>query len=268
MTLLCPACGGRAFDRVGDGAAWARLAAGSTDERRELLTAAAGVPELDCGDFMRCRACRMIRVERVPGAEALTRFYQAYYANRKYAPKQDKKIARATRRLARLRARGAQGRFLEVGCNLGFAVEAARRLGFEAHGIEIDAAATAQAQRLFADCSFRACAAAEEAASGRSYDVVFCTEVIEHVPDPGEFAAALGRLVAPGGHLFLTTPDAGHPLRGDFLAWPETKPPEHLFWFTRDALRRLLGKAGFVAFDFALNLKPGHKLTARKAPAA
>jgi 2-polyprenyl-3-methyl-5-hydroxy-6-metoxy-1,4-benzoquinol methylase len=40
-----------------------------------------------------------------------------------------------------------------------------------------------------------------------SIDVVFSTEAIEHTPDPGRSAIELFRLVKPGGHLALTTPN-------------------------------------------------------------
>jgi 2-polyprenyl-3-methyl-5-hydroxy-6-metoxy-1,4-benzoquinol methylase len=37
-------------------------------------------------------------------------------------------------------------------------------------------------------------------------DLVLCSEVLEHVPEPGRFVAGLARLLAPGGVLVLTTP--------------------------------------------------------------
>ena len=37
-------------------------------------------------------------------------------------------------------------------------------------------------------------------------DLVLCSEVLEHVPEPGRFVAGLAGLLAPGGVLVLTTP--------------------------------------------------------------
>jgi ubiquinone/menaquinone biosynthesis C-methylase UbiE len=38
------------------------------------------------------------------------------------------------------------------------------------------------------------------------FDVVLCTEVLEHVPEPIAVVRELGRIVAPGGRLILTAP--------------------------------------------------------------
>jgi len=39
-----------------------------------------------------------------------------------------------------------------------------------------------------------------------SFDVVLCTEVLEHVPDPASAVAEMARILAPGGRVFLTAP--------------------------------------------------------------
>jgi hypothetical protein len=38
------------------------------------------------------------------------------------------------------------------------------------------------------------------------FDCIFCTEVLEHTLQPFDAAAELHRVLAPGGHLVLTTP--------------------------------------------------------------
>ena len=45
-------------------------------------------------------------------------------------------------------------------------------------------------------------------ADGR-FDLVMSMDVIEHLPVPGPWLAELMRVVRPGGHLFLTTPNYG-----------------------------------------------------------
>jgi 2-polyprenyl-3-methyl-5-hydroxy-6-metoxy-1,4-benzoquinol methylase len=46
----------------------------------------------------------------------------------------------------------------------------------------------------------------------RDYQVVVCTEVLEHVPSPSDFLAQLKRKLRPGGALCLTTPNGDYAL--------------------------------------------------------
>ncbi len=45
-----------------------------------------------------------------------------------------------------------------------------------------------------------------------AFDLVLCTWVIEHLPDPQTAFRELARILKPGGHLLLMTPNARHPL--------------------------------------------------------
>jgi SAM-dependent methyltransferase len=51
-------------------------------------------------------------------------------------------------------------------------------------------------------------AAAVEAAVGATFALVLCANVLVHVADPPAAAASLRRLVAPAGHLVVTTPSS------------------------------------------------------------
>jgi SAM-dependent methyltransferase len=83
----------------------------------------------------------------------------------------------------------------------------------------------------------------------RPYDVVLCSEVIEHIPDTvkQDFVRGLRSLLVPSGHLLITTP------RGEWLQrWSrmksrmndEVQPVEA--WVTERNLLRLISSHGFV----------------------
>jgi 2-polyprenyl-3-methyl-5-hydroxy-6-metoxy-1,4-benzoquinol methylase len=91
-----------------------------------------------------------------------------------------------------------------------------------------------------------------------SFDVVLCSEVIEHVPDAQAALRGLRRLLAPGGSLILTTPLRYSPLeilgRVAFLPGivqmvrlvyrEPILPTGHTSLLSRRALRRELAAAG------------------------
>jgi SAM-dependent methyltransferase len=72
-----------------------------------------------------------------------------------------------------------------------------------------------------------------------SFDLVLCTEVLEHVPEPAAATAELARVLAPGGGLLLTVP---------FVIELHEEPYD-FFRYTPHGLRHLLEGAGFDAVD-------------------
>jgi SAM-dependent methyltransferase len=228
----------------------------------------------DANVLVRCRGCGLVYMDPPPAREALTAMYADAYegATTGYFTKIDAKLARSRRRVRRLaRMLGATtGRaFLDVGSNAGAMVEAAREIGFVATGLEPDGAAIAWARRRFPANRYVHGLLEETSFGDERFDAVYCSEVIEHAPDCNRFAAALAALMAPGGLLFLTTPDIGHWRRPrDLDRWDAFCPPSHCVYFSPGNLTRLLARHGLTVEWRAWAFKPGIKLIARKiAPA-
>jgi SAM-dependent methyltransferase len=67
------------------------------------------------------------------------------------------------------------------------------------------------------------------------YDMVVCTQVLEHVPDPLVVLKELHRVLKPGGQLWLTSP----------FFYPEHHQPYDFYRYTQFGFKHLLGQAGF-----------------------
>ncbi len=99
---------------------------------------------------------------------------------------------------------------LDVGCGGGLLAEAMARRGARVTGLDLaeDLLQVAKLHALEAgvELSYMLEAAETHAAThAGEYDVVTCMEMLEHVPDPTAVIVALGRLVKPHGHVFVST---------------------------------------------------------------
>ncbi|HEV8614939.1 MAG TPA: class I SAM-dependent methyltransferase [Methylomirabilota bacterium] len=135
-------------------------------------------------------------------------------------------------------------RLLDVGCNVGYFLGAARERGFAASGFDGSSAAVAFARAQGLDV---ACARLETAVlDPTGYDVVVMNHILEHLPDP---AAALRRVrdwVRPDGFVMVTLPNFASPIaRRSGLRWAGLVPTQHVWHFTPRALARLVKAAGF-----------------------
>jgi SAM-dependent methyltransferase len=81
----------------------------------------------------------------------------------------------------------------------------------------------------------------------QEFDVILATEVLEHLPNPANFLAAVQLLMTPGHTQFIVTvPNA---FRIDTLLWMwrgvEYVHPDHSYWFSYATITTLMSKAGF-----------------------
>jgi SAM-dependent methyltransferase len=118
----------------------------------------------------------------------------------------------------------------------------------EAVGVDADDAGVALARALgfdaySADVEDREALEALELEPG---EVVVAGELLEHLDGPGDFLEAVKALVAPGGLLVLTTPNA-HSLTNALaaVAGRELVNPDHVAWLSWRTLETLLARHGW-----------------------
>ena len=69
-----------------------------------------------------------------------------------------------------------------------------------------------------------------------SFDTVTSTEVLEHVPDPLRAMREMRRVLKPGGHLILSTPQY----------WPRHEVPYDYFRYPYDGILHLIQESGLT----------------------
>ena len=152
------------------------------------------------------------------------------------------------RALDELARRGLTGgRLLEIGCAYGFFLDEAE--GRFAARVGTDFSAEA-AERAHGRADRIHLGGLEALENEDPFDLIAVIHVIEHIYDPRTMVASLAEHLRPGGALLLATPDMGgfwRPLLGRF--WPFIKTPEHVSFFDRHTLTRLLELEGFVEVE-------------------
>jgi 2-polyprenyl-3-methyl-5-hydroxy-6-metoxy-1,4-benzoquinol methylase len=212
---------------------------------------------LDQGNFQicRCTTCGLRFLFPQPTADEVQAYYDHEYFSNADSPSRgyDSYLAEAANHRATFRHRlrliptPATGtRLLDVGAAAGYFVEQARLKGWQAEGVEPSEWAAMYAQSELKQPVFQGTLADARFPPG-SFDVMTLWEVIEHLADPRAFLTEAARVVRPSGFLILSTPDAGSGVaRLLGRRWPGwAKVPEHLYFFDRVSLVRLLHETGF-----------------------
>jgi 2-polyprenyl-3-methyl-5-hydroxy-6-metoxy-1,4-benzoquinol methylase len=139
------------------------------------------------------------------------------------------------------------GRLLDIGCGFGFSADAARRLaGWTVTGVEPSVWGRRGAEILGLEILNEFIDESHPLAAHR-FDVIHCSEVIEHIASPCEFATFLRGLLAQRGTLALTTPDASALRRpiSESMRQAILSIGAHVVLFSAQSLEQLLRRAGF-----------------------
>ena len=100
-------------------------------------------------------------------------------------------------------------KILDIGCGGGLLAEPLARLGASVTGIDVTeaaiSAANAHAKTMQLSINYQTISADELAKSGVIFDVIYASEVIEHVTDRPTFVKAIAQMLAPNGVVIITT---------------------------------------------------------------
>ncbi len=214
--------------------------------------------EMQNHTFVRCTECALERIDPPPTDETLSAIYGDHYYDAWGLRTDAERVARLKKAtfsdlFDRLPKAAPGDRLVDCGAATGFLLEVAKERGYEPYAIEFGELGSKELARKFGEARvFQGeieHARFADAGNG-DFQVVTMCDYIEHVREPARVLTRARELLAPGGVLAITTPDAGSLSRAALRSgWTHYKI-EHLHYFRRDNIKRLLERCGFSRVEF------------------
>lgn len=211
----------------------------------KLYGAASGIPGTQ--HLVKCADCSMIYES--PRYDAAT-IVQGYMASQEadhdsqYPMRVNSFYQALVKHTRFLPPKGAK--VLDIGTAGGAFLDAAKKFGYDAHGMEpsADLVARGKARGLQIEQGTIDKHTFEQG----SFDMVCLWDVIEHLPDPQAALVEIRKLLKPDGIFLINYPDIGTTqakLAGKRFWWILSV---HLHHFTRDSIRNICNRTGFEVF--------------------
>ncbi len=192
--------------------------------------------------LVECPGCSCIWLANPPVPERMPLHYgDDYYRAIAASGESDaaNRWLRPRRTIERYKRSGA---ILDVGCNTGAFLSTLD--GWNCSGIEIDPAAAATARRR-TGCEVFVGNAIDAPFSARSFDVITCFDVLEHVYEPRRLVLRIVEWLKPGGIFYLSLPNIASWEASLFRSyWYGLELPRHLFHWSPQSVRYLMNSAG------------------------
>jgi SAM-dependent methyltransferase len=216
--------------------------------RDMVRTFRASGDELLVDRLVRCRTCGLEYINPRPMATAIVEAYSegddhAYVSQ---VGARERTFADAVAHIETLLP--GSGRLLDVGTAAGAFLAAARSREWQVEGCEPNRWLARWGSRHYG-IPIRTGELFDHDFTPQSFDVVTMWDVIEHTPDPARVIRTARELIRPDGLVVVNYPD-----RGSWIAralgrrWPFLSSV-HLYYFTRQTMRSLLGRHGFEVVD-------------------
>ena len=158
------------------------------------------------------------------------------------------------RRYGFVRGLARGGRAVDLGCAMGYALDCLRGDFEDRIGIDLAPEAIDEVTRR----GHRGiCGTLEDAAlESDSVSLFLSMDTIEHLHHPGAAVREMARVLRPGGVLVIVTPDYGSLLRRvSGRNWVSFKIPEHVSYFSRNGMSRILRAADLEVVRYETDIQ-------------
>lgn len=139
------------------------------------------------------------------------------------------------------------GKLLDAGCALGFFVELALRNGYHAYGFDPSEYAVEESKKLVGEKRIKHGTISSVHYPSKFFDVITLFDVFEHLRDPISDLRRLKQFLKDDGVIVIATGDTD-----SFMAralkrrWTFYIPPQHLYFFNKNLLTKVLALDGMV----------------------
>lgn len=207
--------------------------------------------------IVKCRECGFIFLNPRPVKNAIGDFYPADFNQRdrslsyKIIEPYFKIVQRDTLRI--LKKHKPSGKALDIGCGNGDFVFALRKEGYDAWGVEPNPGSQALAsQELKGHILYKGLE--ESNFTSGTFDVITMFQSLEHIHDLNALFMEIGRIAKDDAIFYICVPNMNFfefRIFGPYAYNLEV--PRHLYFFTRQTLRRLIEKSGLKSIRFIRN---------------
>jgi 2-polyprenyl-3-methyl-5-hydroxy-6-metoxy-1,4-benzoquinol methylase len=136
--------------------------------------------------------------------------YEIFYQNLDLLDERFQNIINFYRQVIEIVSAYRPKTLIDVGCGGGhFLLECSKHIACELYGLDLSPSGVAHAQKLIPAAKIEQASIfnAHAAFPGKTFDVVCCIEVLEHLDEPGKAIVELIKLKSHSGKLVLTVPD-------------------------------------------------------------
>ena len=196
--------------------------------------------------FTACKSCGSVMAEPFPSQAFLDKYFGDIQPEIVHAPVPQAEISEATKAIKKVAGENCKGRrFLDVSCRQGYGVLAAKELGFQAYGIDPHDFFITFAKDKYDPHLFEYITVQDYAKKGGQAEFIYITEAFCEQPDPETYMAALSKILAPGGVIYLHEPDGNHlRLPTNFTNWGFVDPPLNFLYLSKRGTTALLDRHG------------------------
>ena len=199
--------------------------------------------------LIKCMHCGLIRFDNIPQVFDIKNYY--YYKNKVTKKQQDLYNPITTKRynnlLIKLQSFRKNNAVFDIGCGAGQFLSVAKKMNWQAKGVEISPYAVKVCKDFNLDVSCQDFLQAK--IQHNYYDIVTMFEVLEHLTQPREYLLKANKILRKGGVIIITTPNFNCLTRILLRERWRLIHKEHLFYFTPASFKKLIHDTNFKVLE-------------------